>query len=187
MRDHYLHRLFPLLKYGMCIKVQPRQRWKDFQQAKLCCLSYIFPLVPYISSYHWSQGALYDYHRYSLYLLVGTSLLALLSIKNLVGCKPKSLCCHSPIRLAFFALLLLYSFTCWYVLLPLAHVYPLSQITTFMILTLISQLWFLNVVFIKFPTPYASVNMKPKSNINDLYVGVGSLVEYASSSLWTLM
>jgi hypothetical protein len=136
----------PLLKYSKCIKVQPRQRWKDFQQIKLCCLSYIFPLVPYISSYHWSQGALYNYRRYSLY-----------------------------------------SFTCWYVLLPFAHVYPPSQITTFMILTLISQFWFLNVVFIKFLTPYASVNMKPKSNINDFYVVVGSSVEYASSSLWTLM
>jgi hypothetical protein len=51
---------------------------------------YIFPLVPYISSYHWSQGALYNYHRYSLYLLVGTSFLTLLSAKNLVSCKPKS-------------------------------------------------------------------------------------------------
>ncbi len=68
-------------------------------------------------------------------------------------------------------------------LLPLAHVDPPSEITGFMILTLISQFWFLNVVFIEFPTPYASVNMQPKSNINDLCVVVGSLEEYASSSL----
>lgn len=159
-------------------KIFSKQSCVVFLTFSLLCLIF-FPIIDLRVHYTTIVGIL------CIYLLA----LRFLHVINqkLGWLQAKILCCHSPIGLAFFALLLLHSFTCWYVLLPLAHVYPPSQTTTFMILTLISQFWFLNVVFIKFPTPYGNVNMKPKSNINDLYVVVGSLVEYASSSLWSLM